>query len=305
MPLPNAPDGVSRRRLLKAAAAGAVSLALPPAQAALPKGPHTPGEAFSPIPADRVKPVVPDRVLPFDLADVRLLPGPFKHAQDLDGAYLLFLVPDRTAAQLSASMPGCRHALTSTVAGRARAFAGHIGGHYLSACALAYRATGDARFRQKVDYVVGDLAECQRRSPDGLVTAIPDAKTIFGKVAADGTMTGWVPVVHPAQALRGSARRLSSVWESAGAGRAGPAGGLGHRPDSEPHRHPVPEYAGNGNTAAWPRSWPTSTPSRRTLSTWLWPAGFTHRAVFDPLAVRQESARRPAFQHADPQDDRL
>ena len=38
---------------------------------------------------------------------------------------------------------------------------GHTTGHYLSGLALAYAATGDPLFKQKVDYMVGALAECQ------------------------------------------------------------------------------------------------------------------------------------------------
>jgi DUF1680 family protein len=58
---------------------------------------------------------------------------------------------------------------------------------------MMYRSTGDDRVKQRIDYIIGELATCQAQDPSGLVTAIPDAKTIFGKIAADGTVTGWVP----------------------------------------------------------------------------------------------------------------
>ncbi len=38
---------------------------------------------------------------------------------------------------------------------------GHTTGHYLSGLALAYAATGDFRFRRKIDYMISSLAECQ------------------------------------------------------------------------------------------------------------------------------------------------
>ena len=38
---------------------------------------------------------------------------------------------------------------------------GHTTGHYLSGLALAYAATGDAAFREKIRYMVHSLAECQ------------------------------------------------------------------------------------------------------------------------------------------------
>src|SRR5690242_3344406 len=48
-------------------------------------------------PASKVKvqPVVPLQALAFSLSDVRLLPGPFQHAMELDHKYLLELDVDR------------------------------------------------------------------------------------------------------------------------------------------------------------------------------------------------------------------
>ncbi len=54
---------------------------------------------------------------------------------------------------------------------------GHSGGHYLSACALAYASTGDQRFLERVNYMVDELAECQQANGDGYVAAIPNGKT--------------------------------------------------------------------------------------------------------------------------------
>ncbi|MBR0400428.1 MAG: glycoside hydrolase family 127 protein [Mogibacterium sp.] len=38
---------------------------------------------------------------------------------------------------------------------------GHTTGHYMSGLALAYAATGDVKFKNKLDYIVAGLAECQ------------------------------------------------------------------------------------------------------------------------------------------------
>ncbi len=89
---------VTRRRLLQTAAAGTLALALPRSGAAA-KAKQT-AKSSSVLPArlaDRVLPVVRPRAVPFDLADVRLLDGPFQHAQARDGAYLLFLEPEWSA----------------------------------------------------------------------------------------------------------------------------------------------------------------------------------------------------------------
>ena len=135
---------------------------------------------------------VPRKAIAFDPGDVRLLDGPFKQAQDRDGAYLLFLDPDRLLHnfRVFAGLPP----KAEIYGGWERlGVAGHTCGHYLSACSLMYRATGDSRYRERVDYIVSELALCQKRSADGLTCGIPDAREIFAKIATDGTVTGWVP----------------------------------------------------------------------------------------------------------------
>ena len=46
-----------------------------------------------------------------------------------------------------------------------------------------YRATNDARFRDRITYIVGELAACQRANGDGYVAAIPEGKRLFAEVA--------------------------------------------------------------------------------------------------------------------------
>ncbi len=115
----------------------------------------------------------------FDLSAVRLLPGPFAHAQSLDARYLLTLEPDRLLhnfrinAGLAPKAPvyGGWESQEPWVDIRCH---GHTLGHYLSACAMMFGSTGDAAFRQRVDYVVDELKACQR---DGLVCGFPDGAT--------------------------------------------------------------------------------------------------------------------------------
>jgi DUF1680 family protein len=143
----------------------------------------------------KVAPTIPSQVQPFDLADVTLLDGPFKAAMGRDTAYLLSLDPDRllhnfrTEAGLPPKAPIYGGWENSGVAG-------HILGHYLSALSMEYRATGDVRVKQRVDYIVGELALCQEKNGGGYVSAIPDGKAMFADVAAghgDGVHRGWVP----------------------------------------------------------------------------------------------------------------
>jgi DUF1680 family protein len=57
---------------------------------------------------------------------------------------------------------------------------GHSLGHYLSALSLMYASTGDAEFKQRADYIVGVLAQCQSNAPaagfhEGYLSAFPES----------------------------------------------------------------------------------------------------------------------------------
>jgi uncharacterized protein len=144
---------------------------------------------------------VPDavpRLHNFDLEQVRLLAGPFRDAQSRDLGYLLSLDPDRFLVMFrsTAGLPpdarapkayGGWESPTSEVRG-------HILGHYLSACALMYASTGDPRLRQRTDYLVAELAKCQRGLASvgfhrGYLSAFPES--FFDRV--DAQQDVWAP----------------------------------------------------------------------------------------------------------------
>ena len=114
----------------------------------------------------------------FELQDVRLGDGPFLAAQRLDAAYLLRLEPDRMLhnfranAGLAPKAPvyGGWESVEPWVDIRCH---GHTLGHYLTACACMFAATGDEAFAERVDYIVDELAACQQQS-GGWLTAFPD-----------------------------------------------------------------------------------------------------------------------------------
>jgi len=129
-----------------------------------------------------VKPAIPIRAYPFDLADVRLLNSPFKEAMEADLKYLLELSPDRFLAHFRthAGLP----AKDSAYGGwESEGLAGHSLGHYLSACSMAYAATGDTALLHRVQYIVSELALCQEKRGTGYVGAIPNEDSIFGKIS--------------------------------------------------------------------------------------------------------------------------
>ena len=111
---------------------------------------------------------------PFELAEVKVLGGPLKAAQDADAKYLLELNPDgflnpyRRANGLEPKAP-----FYGGWESRYNGNSGEILGHYLSAISAAYAATGDKQFKQKVDYVVGEIALCQAQRTDGAILCDP------------------------------------------------------------------------------------------------------------------------------------
>ena len=119
---------------------------------------------------------------PLPLQDVRLTGGPLKHAQDLELAYLLALEPDRMLAFLR------RSAKLEPKAkgyggwdGDGRQLTGHIAGHYLSGISLAWAATGDPRFRERVNYIVNEFKLIQDAQGDGYLGALMDRDRTDGK----------------------------------------------------------------------------------------------------------------------------
>ncbi len=130
----------------------------------------------------KVKPAIDVKAFAFNLKDVRLLDGsPFKNAMDKDAAYILTLEPDRLLHRFHAN---AGLAPKGDVYGgwESDGLSGHTLGHYLSACAMMYASTGDVRFKEKVDYVIVELARCQNARKTGYVGAIPKEDSIFWKV---------------------------------------------------------------------------------------------------------------------------
>ncbi len=119
------------------------------------------------------------RLQAFSLEDVRLLPGPFLDAQLRDERYLLQLEPDRmlhnfrrnAGLEPKAPVYGGWESQEPWVEIRCH---GHTLGHYLSACAMMFASTGKAVFKERTDYIVGELRACQDAAKSGLVCAFPD-----------------------------------------------------------------------------------------------------------------------------------
>lgn len=131
---------------------------------------------------DQVAPAIPIRAQSFRPSQVKLLDGPFQRAMQLDEQWLLSLEADRLLSRYRREA-GLTPKARSYGGWEDRGIAGHSLGHYLTACSWMYQATGDKRFLDRVDYIVDELAECQRANTNGFLGAMPNGKKIFAEIA--------------------------------------------------------------------------------------------------------------------------
>ncbi len=132
------------------------------------------------------------------LSDVRLLDGPFLHAQNTNKEYLMALDAEKLLAPFrrEAGLP-----FTATYGNwESTGLDGHMGGHYVSALAITYAATRDKQVLKRLDYVLGELKKCQDKLGTGYIGGIPDSKKMWdeiarGNIRADNFSTNerWVP----------------------------------------------------------------------------------------------------------------
>jgi len=232
---------------------------------------------------------------PLPLSAVRLTGGPLKHAQDLDAAYLLRLEPDRMLAyyRIRAGLEPKAEPYGGWDGG-GRNLTGHIAGHYLSAVSLMWAATGDPRFRQRADYLVGQLKEVQDQHGDGYLSALEGGRECFDKVAKGDIRSGgfdlnglWAPwyVLHKTygglrDAYRYTGNRAALEMEIQFARWA--EGILSKLDDAQIQKMLDTEFGGMGEIMA---DLYADTGDRRWLDLSY---RFEHRAVVEPLKRHQD-----------------
>jgi DUF1680 family protein len=121
---------------------------------------------------------------PLPLDRVRLTGGPLQHAQQLTARYLLSLNPDSMMAyyRIRAGLPQKAEPYGGWD-GPKKNLTGHIAGHHLSAVSLMYRALGDERFKQRADYLVGEMGVVQAKHGDGYLSALENGREAFAQVS--------------------------------------------------------------------------------------------------------------------------
>ena len=105
----------------------------------------------------------------FPLQDIRLKEGIFKHAMDLNIQSLLEYDTDRLLAPFfkTAGLHTDASSFPSWIT-----LDGHVLGHYLSALAIHYAATGSTDCKNRMDYVVSELKRCQTAIGNGYIGGV-------------------------------------------------------------------------------------------------------------------------------------
>ncbi len=118
----------------------------------------------------------------FPLEQVRLLDSPFKHAQDLDLAYVRALDPDKLLAPFRREA-GLAPVSVSYGNWESSGLDGHMGGHYLSALSLAYASTGEKQYRDRLEDFLGKLLKVQKANGNGYLGGVPNSAAVWNEIA--------------------------------------------------------------------------------------------------------------------------
>ena len=156
-------------------------------------------------------------VEPFAPSQVQLLESPFKAAMERNAKYLLEINADRL---LHNTRKYARLEPKAPLYGgwESQGIAGHTLGHYLTAISQQYAATGDARFKARLDYIIAEMAEAQKAYGDGYIGALPPVELSTlrgfktGKIELNGAFFfksgAWVPWYTQHKVLAG----LKDAW---------------------------------------------------------------------------------------------
>ena len=152
----------------------------------------------------------------FPLSDVELTESRFSHARDLNVATLLAYDTDRLLAPYlkAAGLPPKGESFSCW-----DGLDGHVGGHYLTALAIHYAATGDERLKARMDYMVAELQRCADARGDGYVGGVPDGDPLWQRLRegdAGAVGSWWVPWYNVHKAYAG----LRDAWLYGGSEKA-------------------------------------------------------------------------------------
>ncbi|MFD2828210.1 beta-L-arabinofuranosidase domain-containing protein [Leeuwenhoekiella polynyae] len=136
----------------------------------------------------------------FDLDEVTLLEGPFQKGRDLNIEVLLQYDVDRLLApyRIEAGLEPISDPYANWAG-----LDGHVGGHYLSAMAMNYAATGSTECKKRMDYMIAQLDTIQQanavNNPSwgvGYLGGMPNSEKVWSTLK-DGDLSAykqsWAP----------------------------------------------------------------------------------------------------------------
>lgn len=138
----------------------------------------------------------------FHLSAVRLLESPFKHASELNAKYVMAHDPDRLLAPFLIDA-GLEPKAPSYSNWENTGLDGHTAGHYLTSLALMVASENSAEARERLTYMVNELARCQQANGNGYVGGIPGGNDMWQEIAKGNIRAGgfslngkWVPLYN-------------------------------------------------------------------------------------------------------------
>ncbi|RXZ70270.1 glycoside hydrolase family 127 protein [Agromyces albus] len=172
------------------------------------------------------------------LSSVRLTGGPLLDSQEAGRRYVFALDPDRLLAPFLREA-GLSPRKPSYGNWESSGLDGHIGGHYLSALALLVASTGDIDARDRLRYMIDELARAQAHLGTGYIGGVPNSRQLWDEVRSgitadtfsrDGRWVPWYNLhktyaglldAHRFAAVDGALDvllRLADWWEELAAG---------------------------------------------------------------------------------------
>lgn len=138
----------------------------------------------------------------FPLSSVRLLESPFRHASELNASYVMAHDPDRLLAPFLIDA-GLEPKAPRYGNWENSGLDGHTAGHYLTSLALMVASQDHEEARERLNYMVDELARCQEANGNGYVGGIPGGLAMWQEIAAGNIRAGnfslngrWVPLYN-------------------------------------------------------------------------------------------------------------
>jgi hypothetical protein len=232
--------------------------------------------------------LVAPQASPFPMKNVRLQRGAFSAAAEANQRYLKTLPPDRLLHmfRLTAGLPSSAEPLGDWEKPDCELRGHFAGGHYLSACALAFASSEDEELKRNGDLMVAELAKCQAQHKNGYLSAFP--QELFDRLR-DGVNV-WAPfyTIHKVMAghldmykLADNQQALETVEKMAGwvQSWSDPLS------DQQMQRVLMVEYGGMGEVLA---NLYSVTGKREYLNL---AQRFDKKGFFDPLAAHRDELK--------------